>query len=212
MPAPRAQSLSGLAVALAVSSGTASAAIIDPAGDFIPSYTGPQNPDLDVRSAAASFLGSTFRFDAAFGGTIGSTAGSVYVFGVNRGAGTARFGAIATGVLFDSVVVFTPGVSTFVRDLIAGVTTTLAATATVVDDEELSITVPVALLPSQGFAVNGYTANLWPRSGNGQNSQIADFAPDNSNFAITEVPEPASMALLGAGLLGLMRARRRRVA
>ena len=103
----------------------------------------------------------------------------------------------------------TPGVSTFVRDLLTAVTTTLAPTSTLVTGASLAVDVAAALLPSAGFASTAYTANLWPRSGNGNNNQIADFAPDNSNLAVTAVPEPVSLAMLGVGLLGLAHLRRR---
>ena len=185
-------------------------AITDPVGDFIPSFAGAQTPDRDVVSASADLVNGNFIFRGSFNGAAGSTAGTVYVFGVNRGQGTARFGAIAPNVLFDSVVIVTPNVSTVVRGLLTGEgTTTLAADATSLSGNSLSVAFASSLLPGTGFTPDQYTVNLWPRSGLGNNNQIADFAPDNSNFGVT-VPEPASLALLGFGVAGVLGVRRGR--
>ena len=103
------------------------APITDPVGDFIPSFAGAQTPDRDVVSASADLVNGNFIFQGTFNGAVGSTAGTVYVFGVNRGQGTARFGAIASNVLFDSVVIVTHNVSTVVRGLLTGELTHRAA-------------------------------------------------------------------------------------
>ena len=58
-----------------------------------------------------------------------------------------------------------------------------------------------ALLPSLGFAKTAYTWNLWPRDGSQLgNPAISDFAPNNSNVAVSVVPEPSTLALIALGL------------
>lgn len=197
-------------IAALVSSSVAAAPLADAAGDFIASYTGPLNADLDVRTSEVRLKDSVFDFQATLGGPIGTTAGGFYVFGVNRGAGTARFGALATNVLFDAVVVINNNGTGFVRDLIAGLTTNLAPSAISFDGASLSALVSATLLPTQGFAVDAYTYNLWPRSPGAGNATIADFAPDNANNAVTDAPEPGAWALLAGGFGVLVAGARRR--
>jgi len=195
-----------LAAPLAVTAHAA--AITDPSGDFLSSFVDARTPDRDVVAASAGFANGVFDFSGTFAGLAGSTPSSVYVFGIDRGRGTARFGALAPGVLFDSVVIATPGGSTVVRDFLANTVTALAASATTISGNSIDILVPAALLPSTGFAITQYGVNLWPRSGLTNNNQIADFAPDNGDFGVT-VPEPASMALIGSGLVLAALTRRR---
>ena len=188
-----------------VASGASAAPLADAAGDFLATYTGPKNADLDVRSSEVRLATGVFDFRATLGGDIGTTTGGLYVFGVNRGAGTARFGALASNVLFDSVVVVNNNGTGFARDLIAGVTTNLAPSAISFSGTSLSALVDASLLPSLGFAVDAYTYNLWPRSPGAGNAAISDFAPDNANNAVTAVPEPGIWAMLigGFGAVGV---------
>ncbi|GAC1657894.1 MAG: hypothetical protein NVS4B3_24880 [Gemmatimonadaceae bacterium] len=161
----------------------------DPAGDFIPSFTGPRNADLDVRTMEVSYVGAnSFVFDASMEGNVGLTPGGLYVWGINRGAGTPRFGSIATGVLFDFVVIVKPGGTSSVRDLLTNVGTDLPASSVTVNGKSIQVRVPASLIPSQGFTPSAYTVNLWPRTGLGMNNQISDFAPDNSNAPVRVVP------------------------
>jgi hypothetical protein len=47
---------------------------------------------------------------------------------------------------------------------------------------EISATVPLALLPSQGASLKDYRFNFWPRSQVSlANTTVADFAPDNGD-------------------------------
>jgi hypothetical protein len=199
-----------LGAAFAGTPGAARATLItDAVNDFIPSFLGPKNSDLDVVKAEVTFDGTTFVLHAVLNGPAGTTPGGFYVWGFNRGAGTQGFPTIAPGVVFDQVVVLrTDGTSA-----VAG--TPIPVT---ISGNEIFGRVPANLLPSTGFAPFDYKWNLWPRSptipGNA-NGNIADFAPDNSDAAVTAVPAPPSFVLLAQGGLVLAAAiglRRRVVA
>jgi hypothetical protein len=201
------------AALIAVPYGAASAQITDAAGDWLPTYTGPRNSilngDLDILKAQVFFDGQFFKFTSTSAGNIGSTTGAFFVWGMNRGAGTARFATLAPGVLFDWVLSITPGGAITTRDLISGVATTIDANSVTFDGATITAIIPANLLPSRGFSLADFTANLWPRFPGGLEG-IADFAPDNTNFAVTVTPEPTSVLLVGAGLFGLLAWRRRR--
>lgn len=159
--------------------------IRDAVNDFIPTYTGPRGADLDVVSNESSFDGSTFSFAGTMNGAIGTTTIGVYVWGVDRGVGTARFGDIATGVHFDAVVIARPDGTGSVRDFTTNVATPLPAGSVVIAGNSLTVRVPAAMLPPQGFSLARYTVAFWPRSGLVSNEQIADFSPDNGNAPLT---------------------------
>lgn len=192
-------------LAVAIASPAAATTRIDAANDYLSTYTGPKNGDLDVLSFSASIVGSDFLLSSTMGAAPGTTTGGIYVWGVNRGAGAAGFGASLglTGVLFDSVVILRPD-GTGVVNLLNGVTTAITTT---ISGSTISALVPISALPSRGFTSNHYGFNLWPRLSGGPVSNIADFAPDNAT--IRAVPEPASWMLLiaGFGLVGVMRRR-----
>ena len=157
----------------------------DARGDFLATFAGPKNPDLDVRRAEVTFDGTNYIFESTSAGAIGTTPGALFVWGVDRGQGTARFGDLATGVHFDLVVAVQPGGATTVRDLTpGGVAQTLPAANVTFTGNDLRVTVPASMLPGRGFSQERFTANLWPRTGSGNNNQIADFAPDNSNVPV----------------------------
>ena len=196
-----------VAAALLAAPAASAQQVSDPEGDVRTNYNGPQNGDVDVLSAGVFFDGQTFRFVSRSNGAIGTTENALFVWGVDRGAGTPRFAAIAPGVTFDAVVIINPLGTTMVRDLVSnGAPQALPVGAVSFSGSTLTALVPASFLPSLGLrAPSAYTANLWPRVGAGDNDrQISDFAPDNSNIAVV-TPEPATGALLAAGV-GLLAA------
>lgn len=184
-------------------------AVTDPLGDFLPTYTGVQGADLDVLQADVTYDAGaqTFTFSAVLAGAVGSTSGALYVWGLDRGQGTARFQggspSIGEGVLFDGVLIVRPDGSGQFNDFIHATQTVLSTGSVLIDGASVQARVEAALLPSTGFDVAAYTWNLWPRLGLGNNAQVSDFAPNGSNAAlnVVAVPEPSGAALLLTGLL-----------
>ncbi|MGH9632080.1 MAG: hypothetical protein ACRD7E_27565, partial [Bryobacteraceae bacterium] len=184
--------------ALCLSALSPAALITDPAGDFLPTHTGPAKGDLDVVTAEVFFDGGSYVFTSTSNAAIGTTPGGVFVWGINRGAGFATFPDIAPGVTFDSVVIIVPGGDSFAMTLDTAMTTPIAGSDVFMSGAFLSARVPLSALPSLGAAPQNYTVNLWPRSELLLVDEvISDFAPDNSNAAVTVVPEPATAVLLG---------------
>lgn len=186
--------------------------ITDPKGDFLATFGGSSaSGDLDVLAATVLYNPAidTFFLKATLDGAVGSTATGLYVWGVNRGGGTAGFGASLglDGVRFDRVVLVRPNGT----GSVAG--TSLAPGAITISGNTITAAVSGSLLPNNGFANKlDYTWNLWPRdTAVAGVAAISDFAPNNANFTstITAVPEPASAALLLGGL-GLVAVYRRR--
>jgi hypothetical protein len=190
---------------LALAAGPASArTVLDPAGDFLPSFVGDHDPDLDVTSFSVDYdsVADAFLIGATFAGDVDTSRPGLYVLGVDTGLGAIHpFAGIGEpNVVFDQVAV--------IQKSGAATLSGHALTATVAGDS-LMLLIPHAFLPSTGFTAQNYGFNLWPRNGLGNNNQISDFAPQNA--LLSAAPEPAAWAVLvaGFGMLGAALRRRR---
>jgi hypothetical protein len=211
----------GLVLATAFS--TPALAVTDPIGDFLPTYMGAHDPALDIVSAGVSFDGTSFTLDAVTKGAIG-VPGSLYAFGINRGAGTARLALgsppVGGSVLWDAVAILFPnGTARVVTFPAAGAptVTTFPGIVTVAGNR-ISGSFAASLLPSTGFAGPAdYNFTLWSRlranpAADGTNAEVADLAPIGR--ALAAVPEPSgwAMTLAGFGAVGWLLRHRRKVA
>jgi len=200
--------------------------VTDPVGDLLGSFSGPAGADLDVVSASAAYDSQNIRLSATMHGAVGTTAGGLYVWGVDRGAGTeflhnlhvadpTHQADVGAGVRFDafirldntgsgSVFLLSPDVK------VISVTALDSSMIRIVGDT-ISVNVPRWMLPGQGFDIAQYGYNVWPRVGGiTSNDQVSDFAPDASTFTGSAVPEPGAWALMLAGFAATGMALRRR--
>jgi hypothetical protein len=203
--------------------------VIDPAGDFrtfdpnVPtSFAGPQNPALDVLAAnvvldvSRDTLTFTQTMAGPISGLINPTTGALlgsYSWGINHGFANNSFSELGLpGIVFDAVLTLNPNGTGSYRGAQA------PAGSVTVSGDTLTAVLPVSFLAPPPPPANAqgpllpdtqWSYNLWPRSsiradgtplGFGD-AQIADFAPDATVFRAQVVPEPASAALLGTGLL-----------
>ena len=195
---------------LAVTGTAQAVTVIDPVGDFLPTFVGPNDADLDVTSFSVVFNSATniFTLGAVFAGVINPANAGRYVFGVNTGTGTNNFAAIGQpNVTFNQAVVINKDGTGNV-----GATVLPVSDITVVGNL-ITARVALALFPSTGFTPLQYGWNLWPRNGVAGNTGISDFAPNNALLAISPVPEPATWGMIvvgfGAVSVGLRHRRRR---
>lgn len=191
--------LLSLAVLAALCASAAHAApFIDAQGDFLPTYAGPRDADLDVRFADVVIdpKAGTVTLSGIVAGPIDKASGKFYVFGIDRGRGDVGrdlvfqgpLGGepkIGSGVRWDAAIgLLANGQAVFFDALNPGVVP-LPGVAVRVAGNEISATVPLALLPSQGANLKDYTFNLWPRSQVSlANTTVADFAPDNGDVPV----------------------------
>jgi hypothetical protein len=189
------------AAAVGLAGAVQATSIPDATGDYLATYTGPHQADLDVTSLSVSFNNATdnFLIQSTMAGTINPASAGFYVIGVNTGTGLfAPFGSIGAGnVRFNQAI-------TVQKDGSAKIgATSLAPGSVMIGGNALSLIVPLSLLPSTGWDAGHYAFNIWPRSGTvGGLATISDFAPNNSD--LSAAPEPAAWAMMvsGFGLIG----------
>ncbi len=179
----------------------------DPTGDFVPSYAGPHNADLDITGVGATFDGTTFTLTVKTVAAIGSLSpDSFFVWGINRGAGVPRLlftGAppsIRPDLDFDGVYLTQQDGSAVLGGLSFPPTFTLYPGVVTISGDTLTAVLPAALLPSTGFDPAHYQFTVWSHDPidadtDPGNSRIADFSPTIQ----AQVPEPTTWALLIAG-------------
>jgi hypothetical protein len=207
------------AIAASLLSATAHAAVVDPAGDFLASYTGPQAGDLDLLEVGVLLGPADVSFHAVVNGAVGATPGGFVAFGVNRGSGTPGLfqvndPKIGAHALHDAVVLLRPNLTGTIVLIGAGgalTFTNLAPGAVAVDGDTITGVAPLDLLPANGVSPDHFTYVGWTRSAPGSNAFVADFAPGETTFQ-AQVPEPSAWALmiLGFGAAGLALRRGRR--
>jgi hypothetical protein len=179
--------------------------IVDPVGDFLATYQGVQGGDLDVTGMTVTLNAITgvFSVRTVLNAPVGTTPGAFYVYGVNRGAGTAGFAALGlSNVLFDRVIIVR-------QDASVNIGATNVGTAVFTGNFIEFIINQSVVGPSTGLAPELYGWNLWPRAATnaaGQaitgNIAISDFAPNNATLAAVPEPSTWTMLLAGIGLTG----------
>jgi hypothetical protein len=175
------------------------AVIADPAGDLLSTYTGTQDPGLDVVAHEVDYLEDQERmvFSGRMAGSVAATqaVGGLYLFGVDRGQGTPRFlstppapPVIGPNVVWDSVLRINPNGTGNFNNLMAGVNTPLNPADIHINGDEFTASVPLTLLtPGAIRPPQEWTYNLWPRNGLGQNVQVSDLAPDDGNSSVQTI-------------------------
>ena len=190
-----------LAAALTTGAPVRAAPFIDAPADFLSSYTGPRDADLDARLAEVIVdpKAGTVSFLGVLAGPIDKASGKFYVFGIDRGRGEVGrdlvfqgpLGGepkIGAGVRWDAAVGLTASGQAVYFDALNPGVVPLPDVKVSVNGNEISATVPLALFPSQGFKFKDYTYNFWPRSALSlANTVLSDFAPDDRD-------EPVSIA------------------
>jgi hypothetical protein len=165
---------------------------------------------LDVRIAQVVIdpKAATVTVSGVLAGPVDKESGKFYVFGIDRGRGDVGrdlvfqgpLGGepkIGSGVRWDAAIgLLANGQAVFFDALNPGVVP-LPDVEVRIAGNEISATVPLTLLPSQGASLKDYTFNLWPRSQVSlANTTVADFAPDNADARVGIVGKRAAFTMV----------------
>jgi hypothetical protein len=160
-------------------------------------YTGPVRPALTALRAGARYVSAsqTWILDAQMAGPVFAGGPNFYVWGINRGgAAPPPPFPDEPNVLFDAVGVVTAdpangtALTATVNILKPPGGPAMPASAVLLAPDTIELTIPLSSLPPNGFAINAYTWNLWPRNGLGGTpaAQIASFIPQNAVVPFTQ--------------------------
>jgi hypothetical protein len=191
----------GLALATALSAPSMASPAIDARSDFLSTYGGPRDADLDARVADVRVdpHAGTVTLFAIMAGPIDRASGKFFVFGIDRGRGEVGrdlvfqgpLGGepkIGPGVRWDAAVGILANGQAVFFDALNPAVIPLHDVSVRIDGSEVSATVPLSLFPSQGLDVDDYTFNFWPRSQLSlANTTVSDFLPDNGDSRVSIV-------------------------
>ncbi len=183
---------------------------LDASQDFLLSYTGQKDSELDVVQAdvVIDALAQTMTLSGTMRGTIDTRSPKLYVFGIDRGAGAAGGNlvfhgplggepTIGNGVMWDSAIALTAAGQALFFDVLNPGLVPLPNVAVTIIGNQITATGPLSLFPSQGFKLKEYTYNVWPRSELSlANTVVSDFAPDNGNAPVSIAGKHAQFGLV----------------
>lgn len=196
---PRLKQLAATLLAAGFVSHAQASPFVDASDDFLPTYTGAKDADLDVIQADVVIdpQAQTITFSGTVKGDIDTKSQKLYAFGVDRGRGSVGrdlvfqgpLGGepkIGSGVRFDAVALLTAGGQALFFDALNPGFVPLPAVPVTISGNQITATLPLKLFASQGFKFKEYTYNLWPRSeASLSNTLVPDFAPDNGNAPVS---------------------------
>jgi hypothetical protein len=163
---------------------------------FYELYMGPKEPQFNAVATTGVLVhrgggpgGDTFDFTGTVAGRLTESVPTVFVFGINRGAGKSPGPFTDRGVVvFDSVVTVSIGPTGVVGAVnVSGKSTILPSQDVRVVGSSVAVAVPASLLPSTGFSPGQYQFNLWVNNPQATAEPIASFVPENRDIPVFDL-------------------------